>query len=167
MTSFQFPGETSEVALSPNVGYFVTMNPGYQGRVELPENLKALFRSVAMMVPDQEIIIKVRDGPSCRACLDPVSLFRSPPPHAPTHNILKSLCYALQVKLCSVGYNKFVELSRKFRTLYLLCGEQLSRQKHYDFGLRNVLSVLRSAGTATSRGSSNCLRSKIPTSNSC
>lgn len=104
---FSFLGE--EISLDPSVGIFITMNPGYAGRTELPENLKALFRPCAMVVPDFELIC--------------------------------------EIMLVAEGFIEARLLARKFITLYRLCKELLSKQDHYDWGLRAIKSVLVVAGS--------------------
>ncbi|GAA5960288.1 hypothetical protein JCM21900_000936 [Sporobolomyces salmonicolor] len=48
-----------QLRISQDTGIFITMNPGYAGRSNLPDNLKKLFRSIAMTRPDRELIAQV------------------------------------------------------------------------------------------------------------
>ncbi|KAI4469012.1 dynein heavy chain [Holotrichia oblita] len=104
----KFIFEGVEINLDPKVGIFITMNPGYAGRTELPESVKALFRPVVCILPDLEMI-----------CL--ISLF-------------------------SDGFLQAKVLAKKMTVLYKLAREQLSKQYHYDWGLRALNAVLRMAG---------------------
>lgn len=103
---FEFMGDI--ISLIPTCGFWITMNPGYAGRTELPENLKVLFRSCAMIRPDMKLI--------------------------------------QENMLMAEGFQTARALSVKFNTLYELCSTLLSKQPHYDWGLRAVKSVLRVAG---------------------
>eukprot|EP00937_MAST-01D_sp_MAST-1D-sp2_P001104 g1104.t1 len=97
-----------EITLDPTVGAFITMNPGYLGRSELPEGLKALFRPMTVMVPDMVLIC--------------------------------------ENMLMAEGFETAKVLASKFFGLYALLSKLLSKQRHYDWGLRAVKSVLVVAG---------------------
>lgn len=104
---FIFQGE--EISITRTVGIFITMNPGYAGRTELPENIKALFRPCSMVVPNLELIC--------------------------------------EIMLMAEGFIEASLLARKFHCLYKLNKELLSKQDHYDWGLRAIKSVLVVAGS--------------------
>merc|ERR550514_2725162 len=51
-----------------------------------------------------------------------------------------------QVNLFNQGFASAERLAGKVVFLFDLCGDQLSAQPHYDFGLRSLKAVLASAG---------------------
>ncbi|XP_074979886.1 dynein axonemal heavy chain 2 isoform X4 [Caretta caretta] len=106
MTSFIFEGH--KIKLVWSCGIFITMNPGYAGRTELPDNLKSMFRPISMVVPDSTLIA--------------------------------------EIILFGEGFSNCKLLAKKVYTLYSLAVQQLSKQDHYDFGLRALTSLLRYAG---------------------
>jgi dynein heavy chain len=108
MDKESFYMEDDLVKLDKTCGAFITMNPGYLGRSELPEGLKTLFRPITVVVPDLELICE---------------------------NILMA-----------EGFVDAKMLACKFVTLYKLCSSLLSKQDHYDWGLRAIKSVLVVAG---------------------
>ncbi|XP_035872076.1 dynein heavy chain 14, axonemal [Phyllostomus discolor] len=57
--SVRFVLEGREIRINLSCAIFVTMNYGYKGRVDLPENLKSLFRPLVMMTPHYEMIAEV------------------------------------------------------------------------------------------------------------
>ncbi|KAF3697610.1 Dynein heavy chain 2, axonemal Axonemal beta dynein heavy chain 2 Ciliary dynein heavy chain 2 [Channa argus] len=105
-SKFFFDGQ--HIRLVWSCGIFITMNPGYAGRTELPDNLKSMFRPISMVVPDSTLIA--------------------------------------EIILFAEGFNNCKLLAKKVFTLYSLAVQQLSKQDHYDFGLRALTSLLRYAG---------------------
>lgn len=52
-----------------------------------------------------------------------------------------------EIMLVAEGFQEARLLARKFITLYQLCKDLLSKQGHYDWGLRAIKSVLVVAGS--------------------
>ena len=119
------------------------------GRSELPEGLKALFRPMTVVVPDLVLIcenflmaqVGSSTTPTRSHPLPPAPTRSHPLPPAPTRSHPLPTTYTTHQ-----GFEQAKILASKFFGLYNLLGSLLSKQMHYDWGLRSVKSVLYVAG---------------------
>ena len=105
-TQLEFEG--SDIKINRGCALFVTADSLQEEGGHIPDNLKVLFRPVAMANPDFAMIAEL---------------------------VLKSQ-----------GFCEAKVLSKKIASMVELCDGLLSSQPHYEFGLRSIISILRSAG---------------------
>ena len=109
--TFSLLGRKDDIKVDPNCAIFITLNPkgkGYGGRQKLPDNLKQLFRPVAMAKPDNTLIA--------------------------------------EVYLYTEGFSSAKSLAVKAVSLLDLSVNLLSVQSHYDWSLRALKPILKTAG---------------------
>ncbi|KAM8871594.1 dynein axonemal heavy chain 2 isoform 7-T7 [Synchiropus picturatus] len=106
LEQLQFGGRL--IRLVGSCGVFITVKPGCAAHADLPDDLKSMFRPVAMLMPDSTLIA--------------------------------------EVTLLAEGFKDCKTLAKKVSTLHSLALQLLSRQDHYDFGLRALGCLLRHAG---------------------
>lgn len=94
----------SELRLHSSCYICLTMNPSYISRNELPNSVRILFRNVAMINPDLDIIARVA--------------------------------------LKATGFKNSKSHTNRILNFLELCLQKLSQQKHYDFKLRDLKTIL-------------------------
>lgn len=93
--------------LNPSAHFFLTLNKGYVGSGELPDQLKVSFRQFGMQIPD--------------------------------------LTYIAQYLLRLQGIND-PSLSQKLIYLFTRAKKLLSKQQHYEWGLRKIKRIIEAIG---------------------
>lgn len=103
------PFKQTYVEINRDIAVFITLNPNYAGRSQLPENLKTLFRPISVVMADK---IKI-----------------------------------CEMRFMAEAYQKSEDLAKTLITFYDVMEQQLSKQPHYDFSLRSIISVLNQSSS--------------------
>lgn len=100
--------ENKKISLVSTCGIFITTRPGHEHNSNLPDNLKTMFRTVCMVVPDSRLVV--------------------------------------ETTLFGQGFKDAKDLANKICLLFSLCERLLSKQKHYEYGLRGLIELTKYAG---------------------